>query len=133
MLALVIFGAAGLMAELFLLEHTEAVDQWIPFVVLFAGIASGLTAAIRPARWSIRVMQVVMALFVATGIVGLYLHVSGNIEFERELDPAARGIVLYWSALRGATPALAPGAMIQLGLLGLIYTFRHPATYGEST
>jgi len=23
-------------------------------------------------------------------------------------------------------PALAPGAMIQLGLLGLVYTYRHP-------
>ena len=28
--------------------------------------------------------------------------------------------------LRGATPALAPGAMVQLGLLGLAFTFRHP-------
>ena len=34
---------------------------------------------------------------------------------------------LVWKALRGATPALAPGALAQLGLLGLLYTYRHPA------
>jgi hypothetical protein len=27
----------------------------------------------------------------------------------------------------GATPLLAPGIMLQLGLVGLLFTFRHPA------
>jgi hypothetical protein len=26
-----------------------------------------------------------------------------------------------------APPALAPGVMVQLGLLGLVYTYKHPA------
>ena len=34
------------------------------------------------------------------------------------MDPALHGLDLFWSALRGATPALAPGAMAQLGLIG---------------
>ncbi len=36
------------------------------------------------------------------------------------MDDAADGLVLLWRSLRGATPALAPGALAQLGLLGLI-------------
>jgi hypothetical protein len=39
---------------------------------------------------------------------------------------------LLWKVMSGAAPALAPGAMVQLGLLGLIYTFRHPALIQRS-
>ena len=57
------------------------------------------------------------------GLLGLYLHLRGNAEFERELHPAAAGWTLWWDALRGATPALAPGALAQLGLVGLAYAW----------
>jgi hypothetical protein len=60
-------------------------------------------------------------------LVGLYLHYRGNVEFALERDPSLSGARLLWKALRGATPALAPGALSQLGLLGLLYTYGHPA------
>jgi hypothetical protein len=127
LLALWLLGAVGLTAELLLLEHFESVWQWIPLVVLGAGIASGAAVAVRPAPVVLRGFRVVMVLTTAAGLIGLYLHLEGNIEFELEMDPALRGAQLFWSALRGATPALAPGAMMQLGLLGLVYAYRHPA------
>ena len=35
---------------------------------------------------------------------------------------------LLWQAIRGKTPPLlAPGALMQLGLVGLAYTYKHPA------
>ncbi len=68
-----------------------------------------------------------MVLCVVAAALGTYLHYRGNAEFEREMDDAADGLVLLWRSLRGATPALAPGALAQLGLLGLIGTYRHPA------
>ena len=44
------------------------------------------------------------------------------------MDPALSGMALFQKAiLAKAPPALAPGAMTQLGLIGLAYTFRHPA------
>jgi hypothetical protein len=44
------------------------------------------------------------------------------------MDAALSGLALYQKAiLAKSPPALAPGAMIQLGLIGLAYTFRHPA------
>ena len=60
---------------------------------------------------------------VAGGIVGLILHYRGNVEFELEMHPAASGLALFWESVRSATPALAPAAMIQLGLLGLVYAY----------
>jgi hypothetical protein len=68
-----------------------------------------------------------MLLCVAAGLVGVFLHYRGNVEFELEREPLLRGLALFREAVRGATPALAPGAMAQLGLLGLVYSYRHPA------
>ena len=68
-----------------------------------------------------------MTSFLAAGLLGIYLHYAGNAEFEIERTPELSGLRLLWKALRGATPALAPGALAQLGLLGFIYTYRHPS------
>ncbi len=43
------------------------------------------------------------------------------------MDATMRGFALLWAALHGATPALAPGALAHLGLIGLATTYRHPA------
>lgn len=121
-------GIVGLLLELLLIEHTETQIQWIPLVVLFAGLASSIWLAAQPGTSSLRVFQVVMALFVVSGIAGLYFHYMGNVEFALERDSTLRGAALAWKALRGATPALAPGALAQLGLLGLAYTYTRPIT-----
>ena len=126
LLALVQLGIAGLLAELFLLEHTESLAQWIPVVSLSVGLVSAAAVAIRPTRASLRLFQGIMAVFVVAGLVGLVLHLRGNVEFALERDGSLRGAALFWEALRGATPALAPGALFQLGLLGLAFTLRHP-------
>jgi hypothetical protein len=126
LLALVLIGAAGLAAELLLLEHTESATQWLPLLVIAAIFITSLALLARPSRRLLRLFQGVMALAVLIGGLGVYLHFDGNTEFELEMDPAVRGLALVWSALRGATPALAPGALVQLGLLGLISTYRHP-------
>ncbi len=44
------------------------------------------------------------------------------------MDPALSGSALWWKVLRAkAPPALAPGTMVQLGLIGLAYSYRQPA------
>ncbi len=47
--------------------------------------------------------------------------------FELEMSPEVLGWALFREAIFGATPALAPGVMVQLGLLGLAFTIRHPS------
>lgn len=126
LLALVLIGAAGLVAELLLLEHTENGFQWLPLIVLGLTLVVTILLANRPSPRLIRLFRAVMIIAVLVGALGVYLHYDGNTEFELEMDPDARGFGLLWSALHGATPALAPGALVQLGLLGLISTYRHP-------
>lgn len=126
LLALVLVGCAGLAAELLLLEHTETATQWLPLLVITATFISAVALLSRPTRRLLRLFQGVMVLVVLIGGLGVYLHYDGNTEFELEMDPTVRGLGLVWSALHGATPALAPGALVQLGLLGLIATYRHP-------
>ena len=130
-LVLIVFvmGLVGIGSELILLEHTESIWQWVPLVVLGLGLAAcgWMTAA--KSRVSLRTFQIAMLLFVISGITGLILHYRGNVEFELEMYPTLNGFALFWKAIKGATPALAPGAMIQMGLFGLASTYRHPILY----
>jgi hypothetical protein len=86
-----------------------------------------VAVAYRPGRVSLLIFRVAMAVLVMTGAFGVFLHYDENVTFERELNPNATGLDLIWMTLRGATPILAPGALVQLGLLGLILIHDHPA------
>lgn len=130
-LGLVVFGIVGLIPELLLLGHVDSFWQWAPIAALGAGLVAAGAVALRPAPATLRTFQAMMALFVVLGAVGFGLHFRGNLELEREIDPSARGARLWYGALSGATPALAPGALAQLGLLGLVYAWRHPAWSGQ--
>jgi hypothetical protein len=133
LLALVFLGVVGLEIELALLRHAESATQWIAHVALMIGIVSTAVVFFRPGPTTLRVFQLVMLIFLAVGALGVYLHLRGNVEFALERDPSLTGTRLVWKALRGATPALAPGALAQLGLLGLLYGYKHPALARGST
>jgi hypothetical protein len=124
--AIFIVGSIGTGAELILLEHTEGVWQNVPLALI--GIACLVVAvlAIKPATSGLRLFQLTMWLFIASGVAGVLLHYQGNVEFELELNPEASGWHLFLESLKGATPALAPGTMTLLGALGLAYTYRFP-------
>jgi hypothetical protein len=72
-------------------------------------------------------MQVLMVGFIVCGVLGVGLHYNGNVEFERELHPDERGFEFLRRTLAGATPVLAPGSMVLLGLVGLAHVYRHPS------
>ena len=125
--AIFLFGSAGTAAELVLLEHVE--DAWQKAPLVLIGIAGTLLAVltIRPVPMATRLFQLTMIAFVLSGVIGVGLHYQGNVEFERELAPDASGFPLVWEALKGATPALAPGTMMLLGALGLTCISRERA------
>ena len=120
-LIILLVGIAGVLIELLLLEHFEDTLQLLPLVLLGLGLISLVWHARSPDRTSTRVVRTVMVLFLVSGVLGVFLHYRGNVEFERERRPEAGGWALFREAMMGATPALAPGSMIQLGLLGLLY------------
>jgi hypothetical protein len=116
-----ILGSLGLLAELVLLGHVDDPWQWTPFVLMTLGLAALAWNMARPTAANLRAFRGAALLLVAGGVVGVVLHYESNVEFELEMYPDLRGVQLVREALTGAIPALAPGALIQLGLLGLAY------------
>lgn len=125
---ILVLGMLGTGAELLLLNHTEDRFQWIPLMLIFLGLmAAGWHWACRSAT-SLRVLQAILIAFIASGFAGMYFHYQGSVEFKLESNPSLRGWDLFRQAIGNkAPPLLAPGAMIQLGLVGLLFTYRHPA------
>lgn len=133
LLVLLLIGAVGLVGELVLLEHYEDQAQLIPFGLLV------VTMVVTGWHWwaydrrTLRVFQAVMLLLIIAGPVGIYLHISGNYEMEREFDPSLLGLDLWLEVIRGEAPSLAPGTLVQFGLLGLLYAYRHPLLSSTDT
>lgn len=105
--ALVVLGTAGVCVELAVLEHYGDWNQRIPLAVGGLGLVAALWQGFRPGLTALRVWQFTMLLFAGTGLTGITMH----------LDVVSDSV---------SPPLLAPGSFVQLGLLGLLYTFRHP-------
>ena len=128
LMAVLLLGMTGTAVELLLLRHIEDQTQLIPLVLLGAGYLAVGWIRLRRSRLSLTALQIVMVLFVAAGALGLYFHYQANVEFQLEMEPQLTGGTLLWKVLQAKTPpALAPGVMVQLGLIGLAYAYRHPA------
>ena len=127
MLALLTFGLAATLVDLFGLAHYEEPLQIIPLafigfslLIVFWHVFTGSSA-------SLLTMRVLMPLLIIVGIVGVVLHLKGSLAFQLEANPDLAGWALIKKLLRAkAPPALAPGVMVQLGLLGTIYGYKHP-------
>jgi hypothetical protein len=122
-----VFGCVGLIGELVLLEHYTEINQLPPLVLSALTLVAILWHWQSGNRTSLRFLQVIALLLVVAGAVGVFLHMDSNIEFERELEPDLVGMPFWLNVIRGATPMLAPGTLIQFGLLGLLYAYRRPA------
>ena len=127
LLITLLVSLVGTTAELVLLEHFEDVWQWVPIAIMTAALLTLGWHALERGPKSLNVLRALMVLSLASGFVGLLLHYQGNVEFELEMYPDLAGWQLFKDSMMGATPALAPGAMMQIGLIGLAWTFRHPA------
>lgn len=113
--------------ELLLLNHLEKPWQWIPFAALgLLVLANGLVWR-RASAGLIRAYQALMGALLLVGMLGVFFHLRQNYQMSLELAPEAVGWGRVMETLRGASPALAPGLFAQLGLLGLLFTYRHPA------
>jgi hypothetical protein len=131
LLASLSVGVVGTAAELILLGHVDSAAQWIPVVALTAAMPLLIWHAARPGRVTVRLIRLITCAYIVSGIVGVGLHYDGNVEFERELHPKDTGLTFLRHTIAGATPVLAPGSMVLLGLLGIAQTYRHPAAAGR--
>ncbi len=74
LLYILLFGAVGLLAELYLLDHCVDWRQWIPLVLLVSGTLSGVWLAVRPSRGSIQAFRILLAAHVPAGLLDVYFH-----------------------------------------------------------
>ena len=127
LLLLLLLGMLGTAADLLLLEHYQDASQIPPLVLVTIGLPiAGLAWA--GGRNAVLALRIWMVLFLFAGGLGIVFHYNGSMEFQKEIDPSQHGWPLFVTIIRAkAPPALAPAAMIQLGLLGLAFTYRHPA------
>jgi hypothetical protein len=128
LLMLLIAGVVVTGTDLMLIDHHEDVWQSIPLILIGVALAAiGWHLVARDAA-SLRALQAAMVLFVFAGGMGIVLHYRGNMAFQLEMDPTQDRWTLFNKVIRAtAPPAAAPAAMAQLGFIGLIYAYRHPA------
>ncbi len=123
-LAVLLFGSLGTLAELLLIGHYEDAWQFAPLGLLAVVILVTGAYLKRPSETLRRVVAGVMWVCIVCGLAGNWLHYKGNVEFEREMYPDRAGFELVRESLSGATPVLAPGTMTVIGLFGLVAAWR---------
>lgn len=122
-----VVGVIGILAELLLLGHDDDTLQFIPLGLGAAYLLAFAWYGAARARSAVLAVRVVSGLACVSAGVGIFLHYRANVEWELETTPTMHGMELFREAITGSLPLLAPGAMLQLGLLGLLWSHRHPA------
>lgn len=134
LMAVLAVGLAGTWIELVLLAHYEEPWQVLPLVVIALAMGALAWFVVRPGAVSGRALQIVMALCIVSGAAGTALHMRGAAEFQLEVDPSLPRWKLFTKVIRAQSPpALAPGMLVQLGLVGLVALYRHPIRKGDDT
>ncbi len=105
----------GLIAELVLIEHYQSLWQFLPIATLVLGLLS-----LRMPVKSLFLVKIFYLLTIVCGALGIILHLKNNWEFELEMYPGMRLGELMAKSLAGALPALAPGTLIPIGLMGFL-------------
>lgn len=128
LLSILVLGLLGTGAELLLLDHMEEFVQWAPLALIGLSLAAIGWSLLTGANASVKLIQALMAACIVAGCAGVYFHYQGSVEFKLESNRTLAGWELFWAAIRSkAPPALAPGVMIQLGLIGLAWAKIHQA------
>ena len=126
-LALLTFGLAATVVDLFGLAHYKESLQIVPIAIILFTLAIVLWHVFTGSTASLLTLRVMMLVLILVGAIGVFYHMRASMAFQLEANPDLTGWPLLTKILRAkAPPALAPGIMVQLGLLGSIYGYRHP-------
>ena len=125
LLVLSAFLFCGTLVELWLVNHTEDLVQWLPFILCGVAVVVVLSVLLRPRRGTFLSLKAWMIVVIAGSLFGVYEHVTNNIAFEREIAPTAPLLRIFREALSGANPLLAPATLAVAALLALTATYKH--------
>ncbi|MEZ4862601.1 MAG: hypothetical protein R3C14_14905 [Caldilineaceae bacterium] len=126
LLALAGFMCVGTIVELALTKHWDGPTQLVPFVLCGLSLLVIMTVLLRPGLGSIRLLRWVLGISLVGSLFGVFEHVEHNIEFALEIQPNAVTGDVFWKALAGANPLLAPGILAFTAVIALAATYYHP-------
>lgn len=125
LLGVLALGLTGTTAELWFMGHYEDWWQIVPLAVMGTSAVVLVWVAVTWSSWAIRLFRVCMLALMLSGATGAVLHFRANMEFQLDMDRTLGGTALVSKVLHAKTPpALAPGNMALLGLLGLVGVWR---------
>lgn len=128
LMALAAFGLVGIATELVFLEHYEDARMVIPIGTIALALVALAAHAVAGTASTLWLLRVSMLVLLVSGGIGVVLHYRGSLEFQVDMDPTLSATQLFWKVMHmKAPPTLAPGVLAQMGLLGLLSTYRHPA------
>jgi hypothetical protein len=127
LLGLAAFMAAGTIIELVLTEHWDGPPQILPFVLCGLSFFTIVAVLIRPRRGTLRLMRWIVGITFVGSLFGIFEHIEHNFGFALEIQPNAAVSEIFWEALGGANPLLAPGILALMALLALAASYYHPA------
>lgn len=134
LLILLVVGSVSMAVDLLLLAHYESVWMLAPFAALTLALACTVARVARPSAQTVRALRGGMIVLFVTGLAGLVMHYQAGLEFQADMDPTLSRWALFWKVARmKAPPPLAPGALLQLSLLGLAVTYRDPLVTRHQT
>jgi hypothetical protein len=125
LLGLSVLLFAGAFVELWLVGHTKELIQWLPFGLCLVGSLAVLLVLFRPGRGTVRILRLCMALIGLGTLLGVYLHVEGNVLFAQEIQPNSQTTELVLKGLAGANPLLAPGILAVAAIVAVAATYRY--------
>src|SRR5215212_1796781 len=117
----------GTIAELFLAKHYEDPLQFVPFVLCGLGLIAVAAVLHRPLRARLLALRGVMSLLLLGSLLGVYEHLANNFAFELDMRPSAIWSDVWFQALRGAAPLLAPGILAVAAVVAIAATYAHPS------
>lgn len=121
-LSVLLFG--GSLVELWLVGHTKDLIQWLPFGLCAVGSMAALLVLFQPGRGTVRILRICMVLIGLGTLLGIYLHVEGNVLFAQEVQPNSQTTELVLKGLAGANPLLAPGILAVAAVIAVAATYR---------
>lgn len=121
-----IFIFAGAVLEHFALRHYREDLQWVPFLLCPLGILLIALFLAKPGKGTLKALQIGMWINIAGGLIGTFIHVTGNLESIFEGGQSANLLNIFYEAAGGRNPLLAPGTLIIAALLALAAVYHHP-------
>lgn len=127
LLGLAAFICVGTMVELVLAGHWEGLVQLLPFLLAGASLVVIGAVLINPKQGWLRLLRGITVITLAGSLFGVFEHLEHNIEFALEIRPNAAVGDVFFEALAGGNPLLAPGILAFMAVLALAATYYHPA------